>query len=105
MINSGAKCGDVIRVSPAGKTTSYQTGRANNIMEPPVNSVQQTKVEICPYLTCRNFHIALEALNTDVQQLKAEIAALVTYLCDTLDSGDENKVVYAIAKLRQLSAV
>ena len=39
-----------------------------------------------------------------ITPLMNELAALVTYLCDTLDSGDENKVVYAIAKLRQLIA-
>lgn len=43
MINIGAKSDVVMRVSPAGKTTSCQTGCANNIMEPPVNSVQQPK--------------------------------------------------------------
>jgi len=52
MANSGAECDDVMRVSPAGKTSSYQTGRAMNTMEPRVYSVQQTKVEICSDVAC-----------------------------------------------------
>jgi len=42
---------------------------------------------------------------TDVQQLKAEIAALILVLCESIESGDEKKTMGVIKQMRQLSVV
>ena len=81
MDSIGAKCDDVMRVSPAGKTSSCQTGRAENTMEPRVYSVQQLKAEIAAMLLkwkhcCELGQDWYEVESTDFEKLRQTISHL-----------------------------